>query len=269
MSRPGTAAWLTLVRTVTVPQSGSRRISFVLPVPFNPRGLVVKVIRADAPRQAGDPIGSDALLARQEVDLREASVVGGLVAVVSSELAFDWLALRSGDAGQARVAYPHPQNLPESWAAYDCVDAVIVRDTSSHRLRPSQADALRKWVFAGGTLVFTGGAPGLMLSASGLGELVPVEVTGREQAAARSFRSRRAGCLPGALRGDAGRGGRDPPRCLAQPGQRQDLVRRLRPGPAVHRRGGCCGQAVGHHRWPRSPGRSSRKTARCWAKTRG
>jgi hypothetical protein len=187
VSRPvgmgGTAAWRTLVRTVTVPRSGSARVRFALPVPESPRTLTVRVFPDDPVKTGARQREGAAPLAAIEIDLRDAAVAGGLVAVVSSELAFDRLSLRPGQEGPTRIAYPHPENLPESWAAYDCVDAVIVRDTASQRLRPAQAGALREWVYAGGTLVFTGGAPALLLASSGFGDLVPVEVTGLGAAA--------------------------------------------------------------------------------------
>ena len=176
----GQVPWRTLARTVTLPRDGSRRVSFSLPVPFSARGLVVRVLQVEAdPKRLGEAARAGGTeLARQEVDLRELAAGDRLFAVVASELAFDSLAMLADHGEQARVTYPHPQNLPESWEAWDCVDAVIVRDTASLRLKASQVSALEQWVFSGGTLVFTGGAPALMLAAAGFGDLVPVEVTG-------------------------------------------------------------------------------------------
>lgn len=175
----GTAAWRTLSRTVTVPRSGSARVAFALPVPRDPHGLEIRVLRAGGQGQAGRE--ADALLASRQVDLRGAAAPGALVVAVSSELAFDRLSPPPGPDGPGRIAYPHSSNLPESWAAYDCVDTVILRDTAGQRLRPGQVSALREWVYAGGTLLVTGGAPALLLASSGLRDLLPVEVTGMQE----------------------------------------------------------------------------------------
>ncbi len=72
-------------------------------------------------------------------------------------------------------------DLPQSWAGDDGVDAVIVHDTSFQQLRSDQVDALERWVVTGGVLVFTGGASALQDASAGLGRLLPVQVTGMVQ----------------------------------------------------------------------------------------
>lgn len=177
----GTVVSQGIVRSVRLAKGASRRESFTIAVPPNPRALTVRLIREDAGRDRA-AVGSDPLLLSREVDLRDLAVGDGILVAVSSELAFDSLGALAWGDNPSRVVYPHAQNLPDVWSAYDGVDAVIVRDTGGQRLKPAQVSALERWVFAGGTLVLTGGLPGLTLSGSGLERLLPVEVTGLVEA---------------------------------------------------------------------------------------
>ncbi len=174
----GAAVAQRIVRSVTLAKGVSRRESFTIAVPYNPRSLTVRLFsdKGGAAGAAAAPSGSQ--LVRREVDLRDLAMADGILVAVSSELAFDSLGMSARPDSQARVVYPHAQNLPDVWSAYDGVDAVIVRDTAAQRLRAAQVSALERWVFTGGTLVFTGGLPALTLSGSGLERLLPVEVGG-------------------------------------------------------------------------------------------
>ena len=173
----GAALFCTIVRTVALPRGASRRVHFTITVPFNPRTLAVRIFRQQESGSGGAAAKATELVHR-EVDLRELAAGEGLFAAVSSDLAFDSLGSLAGPGEQARVVYPHAENLPDAWSAYECVDAVVVRDTASQRLKAAQVSALERWVFSGGTLVFTGGLPALMLAGSGFDRLLPVEVVG-------------------------------------------------------------------------------------------
>jgi hypothetical protein len=178
----GAAVSQRIVRSVTLAKGVSRRERFTVAVPFNPRLLAVRILGEEPSRGGPAAASSGAELVRREVDLRDLVTGDRIFLAVSSDLAFDSLGALAGSGQQARVVYPHAQNLPDVWSAYDGVDAVIVRDTASQRLKAAQVSALERWVFSGGTLVFTGGLPALMLAGSGLDGLLPVEVGGLVEA---------------------------------------------------------------------------------------
>jgi hypothetical protein len=179
----GTLASRSFLRDVELPARSRRRFSFEAPVESAPQPAVVRVTTGgeSEPRE----------LARLEIDLRRIAVGDRLIVAVSSEIAFDFLA-REG----ARVVYPHAENLPESWAGWSGVDLVVVRDTAFHRLGAAQVAALERWVQAGGTIVFTGGAAALQLAASGLSGLLPVEVSGLVEPVGLPSLGRLAGTAP-------------------------------------------------------------------------
>jgi hypothetical protein len=179
----GTLASRLFHRDVELPARSRRRFTFAAPVVSTPRPAVVRVT-------AGTD-GEPRELAHLEIDLRRLAVNDRLIVAVSSEIAFDFLAQEG-----ARVVYPHAENLPESWAGWSGVDLVVVRDTAFHRLGTAQAAALERWVQAGGTIVFTGGAAALQLAASGLAGLLPVEVSGLVEPAGLQSLGRLAGAAP-------------------------------------------------------------------------
>ncbi len=163
----GTQATRTYVHHDTFAAGGLRRLPFVFPFPRDSRSLVVTVS------------SEGTTLAKTEVDLHaSATSEEHLVAGISSTLSLDALAGLSPDAGAVRVVYPRVDDLPDSWGGYDGVDMVVVHDTYFRQLRDAQVSALERWVVAGGTVVFTGGADALQHESSGLGRLLPVRVTG-------------------------------------------------------------------------------------------
>ena len=179
----GTLASRLFQRDVELPARSRRRFTFAAPVVPAPRPAVVRVT-------AGTD-GEPRELAHLEIDLRRLAVSDRLVVAVSSEIAFDFLAQEG-----ARVVYPHAENLPDAWAGWSGVDLVVVRDTAFHRLGAAQVAALERWVQAGGTIVFTGGAAALQLAASGLAGLLPVEIAGLVETAALPSLGRLAGVAP-------------------------------------------------------------------------
>jgi hypothetical protein len=153
----------TFSQALTIPARSRKRLFFVVPISTTLRPVVVRV----------DSGGSE--IARTVVDVGGMIEGNGIVVAVSSELSLDYL---SGLLNEARVVYPHVDNLPESWAGYDGVDVVVVHDMAFQGLRRNQVNALEQWVFAGGTLVVSGGPAALQLKSSGLERLLPVRVTG-------------------------------------------------------------------------------------------
>lgn len=156
----------TITREAVLDAGATRRFSFVIPFPRDVRMLQAAVV------SQGTRVGS------LEVDLRQLSTASRIIAGISSDLSLDSLAAIVGSAGSVRVVYPRVDDLPQSWAGYDGVDAVVVHDTYFQQLRSDQVEALERWVVTGGVLVFTGGAAALLYGPAGLGPLLPVQVTG-------------------------------------------------------------------------------------------
>ena len=169
VSRGAPAPGLTQSREAVLDAGSTLRFPFVIPVPRNVRSLHVLV------RSGGKEAGSF------QVELRPFTTTGRLIAGITSDLSFDNLSALGGSAGGLRVVYPRVDDLPQSWAGYDGVDAIIVHDTYFQQLRADQVDAIERWVATGGVLVFTGGASALQHAPAGFGALLPVQVTGLVQ----------------------------------------------------------------------------------------
>ena len=162
-ARNGVFPGRTITQEMVLDAGSTRRIPFVIPVPRNVRTLRATVTAS------GSELGS------LEVELRQLSTTSRIIAGISSELSLDALTALGG-AGAVRVVYPRVDDLPQSWAGYDGVDAVVVHDTSFQQLRSDQVTAIEGWVATGGVLVFTGGAAALQHEPAGFGRLLPVEV---------------------------------------------------------------------------------------------
>jgi hypothetical protein len=159
----------TITREAVLDAGATRRFSFVIPFPRDVRTLQAVVT------------SQGALVGTYELDLRQLSTTSRIIAGITSDLSLDSLAAIGGSTGSVRVVYPRVDDLPQAWAGYDGVDAVIVHDTYFQQLRSDQVEALEKWVVTGGVLVFTGGAAALQHGPAGFGRLLPVEVTGLTQ----------------------------------------------------------------------------------------
>jgi hypothetical protein len=158
------------VRQETILDAGTtRRIPFLVPIPRSALSL-----KATVSSQGVDVGGL-------EVELRPMTTTARIVAGVSSDLSLDGLSALPGSSGTLRVVYPRVDDLPQVWAGWDGVDAVIVHDTSFQQLRSDQVTALERWVLTGGILVFTGGAAALQHEPAGFGRLLPVEIAGLAQ----------------------------------------------------------------------------------------
>jgi hypothetical protein len=79
--------------------------------------------------------------------------------------------------GGAAVRHLDPAALPERPAALRGVNALFFHDVDTAALTPAQRDTLAIWVRVGGQLVVSGGGAG-QRTASGVADLLPVEVTG-------------------------------------------------------------------------------------------
>jgi len=159
----------TITREAVLDAGSTRRFPFVIPLPRDVRALQAAVT------SQGTEVGS------LHAELRPLATASRIVAGISSDLSLDSISALGGSAGSLRVVYPRVDDLPQAWAGYDGVDAVIVHDTYFQQLRADQVDALERWVVTGGVLVFSGGAAAMQHEPAGLGRLLPVRITGLTQ----------------------------------------------------------------------------------------
>ena len=168
-ARGGVPPGWSVTRDTVLDAGATRRLSFIIPFPRD-----VSTLQAVVRSQAAE-------LGRFQADLRPLATPNRIVAGISSDLSFDGLSVIGGSASPLRVVYPRLDDLPQGWAGYDGVDAVVVHDTYFQQLRTDQVDALERWVVTGGVLVFTGGAAALQHEPAGFGRLLPVRVSGLVQ----------------------------------------------------------------------------------------
>ena len=72
-----------------------------------------------------------------------------------------------------RVLYPRPERLPEHWAGYDGVAALVLHGLSLEGLSSRQHSALTKWLASGGVLAVSGGPDYGLLRTPRLAMLLP------------------------------------------------------------------------------------------------
>jgi len=99
-----------------------------------------------------------------------------------SQYDFGPLGYQSGQSpspseGQIQVGHADWSGLPESWLAWDGVDAVVLGDADFRAASPEALDALLRWLQLGGTLVVPGGALSPQMAASPIAHLLPVAIT--------------------------------------------------------------------------------------------
>lgn len=153
-------------KRIVLPPRARLRARFAVPLSAGSRPLVVKVL-------------SDGReLARMEIDLHSVLGAERIVMVLSGGASVDYLYGLENGGDPLRLTYPHVESLPESWIGYDGVDLMVLRDIPAGRLSAPQAEAIRRWVASGGTLVVSGGIPALGHGAAGLDVLLPSKVTG-------------------------------------------------------------------------------------------
>ena len=58
--------------------------------------------------------------------------------------------------GWLKTVVARPQALPDRWYGYSMLDMLTLGDIDIGQLRPSQVDAMLRWVRLGGTIIFTG-----------------------------------------------------------------------------------------------------------------
>jgi hypothetical protein len=80
--------------------------------------------------------------------------------------------------GTINVADASPNNLPDSPAAYESIDLLVLGDVSPQEIPPEARTAIRDWVLGGGTLVVMGGPDWARLKDPFFDALLPVTVSG-------------------------------------------------------------------------------------------
>lgn len=97
--------------------------------------------------------------------------------IAASPTAFNILTHVDPVSGQGFVAEMTPADLPPVGQAWKALDALVISDSDTGVLSPDQRLAMAGWIAGGGRLIVAGG-PGWQKTAAGLGELMPVRVTG-------------------------------------------------------------------------------------------
>ena len=146
-------------RPVDLPGDSRKRFRFTVFLKSFSRPLVVHV-------SAGGRV-----VARQAISLRSGVTNARMVLALGRDLDLDYLNDESGR--RLRVLYPRPERLPDHWAGYDGVAALILHGTSLDGLRARQYQALVKWLAGGGTLAVSGGPGYALLGTPRLAELLP------------------------------------------------------------------------------------------------
>lgn len=102
-----------------------------------------------------------------------------LCGVVSHDVsALNYLAgLSPIGSGRMHVAHLALSDLPGQGRTLGALDALILHNIDSSLMTNAQRDALRGWIAFGGHLIVVGG-PNATATAAGLGDLLPVRITG-------------------------------------------------------------------------------------------
>ena len=88
----------------------------------------------------------------------------------------DFLEDLTADRSDAAVAYLDSSDLPESPAAWNALDVLIIHNTDASELNQSQLDSLKSWIESGGQLVVAAG-PEWQATTDGLADLLPVTIS--------------------------------------------------------------------------------------------
>lgn len=102
------------------------------------------------------------------------TILYGVISPQPDELGF--LDTMTGSRRAAAIAVLDLVDLPETPAAWNALDVLILNDVDASPLTPAQRSALLRWINLGGQLVVTGG-PGWQQTAAPLADLLPVTIT--------------------------------------------------------------------------------------------
>ena len=147
-------------RTVDLPGGSRKRFHFTIYLKSFSEPLEIRLLSGD-----GEP------LARESVDLRTGVTNARIVLVLGRDADLDYL---NDDRGRRlRVLYPRAERLPEHWAGYDGVAALVLHGLSLEGLSARQHSALTKWLASGGILAVSGGPDYGLLRTPRLALLLP------------------------------------------------------------------------------------------------
>ncbi len=159
----------TFTRPIALPYRSRKQFAFDVPITSITHPVEVLL-------QQGDQV-----LVHQQFNLREALNAEHIILGLTHDLGLDFLA--TSLRRHTRVVYLAPRDLPNRWAGYDSVSAVVVKGVSLHTLTQRQVTALRHWIARGGNLVVAGDAHYALLQEPLLRDLLPVTAIGVQQLA--------------------------------------------------------------------------------------
>lgn len=147
-------------RTVDLPGGSRKRFHFTVYLKSFSQPLDIRLLSGNA-----EP------LAHKSVDLRTGVTNARIVLVLGRDADLDYL--NDARGRRLRVLYPRAERLPEHWAGYDGVAALVLYGLSLEGLSSRQHSALTKWLASGGILAVSGGPDYGLLRTPRLALLLP------------------------------------------------------------------------------------------------
>ena len=154
-------------RPLDLPAGSRKRFHFTVYLKSFSRPLEVRVLAGSEVR------------ARAEIDLRSGVTNARIVLVLGRDADLDYLNDAAGR--RLRVLYPRRERLPEHWAGYEGVAALVTQGVSLEGLSARQYAALTKWLARGGILAVSGGVDYGVLRTPRLSTLLPGPPLGLER----------------------------------------------------------------------------------------
>ena len=152
---------------VSLSERARKRYQFTVPVTSISRPIEVFLRRGEA------------VLKRQNIDLRTALSAEQVVLGLTRDLSLDFLATLLPT--HTRIVYLPREELPRHWYGYDSVSAVVLKGLSLQTLSEAQANALRQWIAGGGNLIVASDSRYALLTEPRLQALLPVQVLGIQE----------------------------------------------------------------------------------------
>lgn len=162
-------AIVTFSREVQLPTLSRRELFMYIPM----EGYISNLNVALVNRQGNE-------LVKQNVRVNRADPVDLLYGVIAtSPSTFNILGDVTPFSGVAYVAQLELADLPPADQGWQALDALIISDVDTGTLTPEQRTALAAWVANGGRLMVAGG-PGWQKTSAGLGDLLPLDLSGTQ-----------------------------------------------------------------------------------------
>jgi hypothetical protein len=120
----------------------------------------------------------DKAVVQTNIKVRTLSSDNRLIGLLSdTPSAYNILTEIQTSTGRTRVVQLEPSRLPELSQGWEALDVIVISGVDTGEFSPAQQNALEVWVAKGGSLLVSGG-PKWRENTAGLGELLPVKVTG-------------------------------------------------------------------------------------------